>query len=595
MKLVWHIVRKDLVRLRGWLAIWALVLIAKIAVGWTVRAGDSALDWPQMVKSVLTLTWLEGVMTFVLALLLMQEDRVMGPAPWWVTRPVAGGRLLAAKALGAIVALVGLPALITLPWWLACNFGSGDIAWALAELALWQLAIALPAMLVAALTDSLARAALWTLVLAMTVAASMAFWALFVATPPETRDNPNLVFWRALYALVVLGVAIAATIAVLFFTRRIVFSLITLGVGFGLTIMAVLRWPERWVSGSQMTEMNAERAAGVSVTFADASISEPVPPKKPLDREVEVRATAHGVPDGTILVESDFTRHVWRWANGTELEREWWMSAAYRAGDDFALRTALGLREVVLDPETERVLDQEWEKKREATRKLRQQQGLKPLVSRRTWWPPRKLDYVSLSSRVTVPASLAQRMREQPPAYEAKVWLRLLRPEIRWETPLEPGGWLGRGAIRTRIVRVANEHHPLARDANDESRFIDQVRLQVVTTRPATLREDWEAAYFARFERRGFPYESQGDVFCVIDRLRGQLDGLRATVDSVRIGSVQLSRGHCSATAQKISRDGQWVDWQPSWREGATLVGFGWHEEARFVRELTVEDFRLKP
>ena len=208
MKLVLHIVRKDLVRMRAWLAFWALLLIAKIAVGWTARAGDSALDWQQMVKSALTLTWLDGVMTFVLALLLMQEDRVMGPAPWWVTRPVAGGRLLAAKALGAIVALVGLPALITLPWWLACNFGPGDIAWALAEMALWQLAIALPAMLVAALTDSLARAVLWTLALAMTVAASTAFWALFVATPSEMRENPNLVFWRTLYALVVLGVVI---------------------------------------------------------------------------------------------------------------------------------------------------------------------------------------------------------------------------------------------------------------------------------------------------------------------------------------------------------------------------------------------------
>src|ERR1043166_4899007 len=80
------------------------------------------------------------------------------------SRPISRGRLLLAKAVGAFAMVALIPVAVALPWWLWCGFSAGQVVQAASEtLAVLTLVIICGALL-ATLTDSLARAMLWTLV-----------------------------------------------------------------------------------------------------------------------------------------------------------------------------------------------------------------------------------------------------------------------------------------------------------------------------------------------------------------------------------------------------------------------------------------------
>jgi hypothetical protein len=203
-----------------------------------------------------------------------------------------------------------------------------------------------------------------------------------------------------------------------------------------------------------------------------------------------------------------------------------------------------------------------------------------------------KPESIPLWGNAEMPTSLAQRLRTDPPRYESVLWLTLTRPEVWVETPLKAGDWLGSGAHRFRVQRTANVTE-LTRDERNRGRYDDQVKLGMVGTRPATLREDWTWFSFLRNERLAYLYRD--NLFCAINRELGQLDEVRPAFRTVRIGSVTVSVGGASVSVPKVSRDGKWVDWQPAWRDDARLVILGWQKEAVFRRELTVDKFQVKP
>jgi hypothetical protein len=191
-----------------------------------------------------------------------------------------------------------------------------------------------------------------------------------------------------------------------------------------------------------------------------------------------------------------------------------------------------------------------------------------------------------------MPGSLAQRMRTDPPAYEARVWLSLLRPTVWWKQSLQPGGWQGYRGTRLRIT-ASEAKNPLERVYEEDfARRVDRQRLTVVTTEPVTLREDLTELSFVRAER--LAYLRRANTLCVVNRALGSFAEVRVDSRSVRICSVKVSLGGASIGVPKVSRGGQWVDWQPAWREGAELVMFGWQEEARFQRAWKVDRMEVK-
>jgi hypothetical protein len=587
MKLIWHIAQKDLVRLRGWIALRTLVLVATVVAGWLARAGWVA-NWTQLMTLVTTLQWIDLVLVFVITLLLVQEDRVAGAEPFWVTRPMSGGRLLGAKLLAALVAFVGLSTLIMLPWWLACGFGSEDVGWAVAEIVLSQLAIVLPAALVSALTDSFARAMLWTLVLAMAAVSSVALWGFFVAGR-SMYPGTELVAMRTACALGVLALTVSAVVAWQFFTRRTVQSLLMFGGGLMLAMVVIFQWPDAWVPRKHLVEINAGVAAGVALSFESAGATMPTP-GKPVWLTIGLKAT--GVPDDLLLsVQAD--TQVWRWPDGMKLEREGWTTAGYRSGGFAAMRAVLGLPEQVLDAETERYWDDQWLVRREKLAETRRAQGIsEPLPQRRPGSLPAKQEWIPLWGNVVVPMSLAQRLRTEPARYESKLWLQLTRPEVWAESLLQPGGWMNRGAHCFRVTASTREVGFNRGDSN-QGRYEHQLRLALTTTEPATLREDWEWFSYLLHER--LAHQKRDITYCVSNPRLGRLETLRFVFREARVGFVKISSGDTNVVGPTVSRNGKWVEWQPSWRDDTKLVIFGWREESQFSRDMKVGEFRVRP
>ncbi len=73
---------------------------------------------------------------------LVFADPLVERDAFWITRPISGGQLLAAKAAGAFLMIVLFPVLVSLPWWIDCGLGAKGIALAAAHLGAGYLLLA---------------------------------------------------------------------------------------------------------------------------------------------------------------------------------------------------------------------------------------------------------------------------------------------------------------------------------------------------------------------------------------------------------------------------------------------------------------------
>src|ERR1019366_679305 len=129
---------------------------------------------------------------------LMFDDPLVGSTAFWPTRPISGPRLLVAKLLGCLLVFGLLPVLVTLPWWLYCGYGIRQV-WEASVDSFWSQATPLAVgFLIGALTGSVARFLVWTLV--AIAAAGIAFAEivkpasthLFVHGTDITVDSPGV-------------------------------------------------------------------------------------------------------------------------------------------------------------------------------------------------------------------------------------------------------------------------------------------------------------------------------------------------------------------------------------------------------------------
>lgn len=220
MNLTWHILAKDFRRIRlGWIA-WLLVVIAQpllyLAV---IRFGlFPESNWIQKFNGPF---WgpvrylVDPLLAFLVVARLMQEDALMDADAFWLTRPIAGGRLFAAKLLGGFLLFVLPPIIANLPWWIACGLDAGEVARASFTYFEVYGCVALFATTAASLTDGFPRFVVWTL-------GALAFLCLiFTATKMLVRDRAEIerawfdgaglslpivvsLTWTALIALIVL-------------------------------------------------------------------------------------------------------------------------------------------------------------------------------------------------------------------------------------------------------------------------------------------------------------------------------------------------------------------------------------------------------
>ena len=149
MNLVWHIVRKDFRYLRFYVAGWLGLLMAVcllVRLGWGLH-----LYWIPVI----------GVLKIVLLALvvsnLVQEDSPVGSTSFWLSRPVSGWRLLAAKSILLALTLV-IPTLLVEVSFLVLNgVTAHDIFRSIPETLIYSVFAVAILMMLAALTRSLSQ------------------------------------------------------------------------------------------------------------------------------------------------------------------------------------------------------------------------------------------------------------------------------------------------------------------------------------------------------------------------------------------------------------------------------------------------------
>jgi hypothetical protein len=100
MKLLWHIAWKDFRRLRWLIGLFAAVIAVKLGLGAGLLWANDDAWFRFLVECGNWVIGLEVLLGYALVAALIHEDRTIGASAFWMTRPISGGRLLAAKLLG---------------------------------------------------------------------------------------------------------------------------------------------------------------------------------------------------------------------------------------------------------------------------------------------------------------------------------------------------------------------------------------------------------------------------------------------------------------------------------------------------------------
>ena len=253
MKLVWHIVRKDLRHLRLYLAGWlGLVILMRIVIGI-----EPHLRGDFQILLFLVAPLLPMATFFLLALIasrLVQNDSPVGSTGFWLSRPVSGGRLLVSKTLFLVSTLI-LPILVVEALFLLSHGVTGhDLLRSLPQILFWQLlAIAIPVM-PASLTRNLSRLVSIGFLLLVVSVGSLGTILLVLSRyrhvhgifPPLSLQTSSWIAF-CLFFLVVAGVVVGHQ----FMTRRTKISMIFVFLGMFICSFLWSVWTWDFVAAGQ--------------------------------------------------------------------------------------------------------------------------------------------------------------------------------------------------------------------------------------------------------------------------------------------------------------------------------------------------------
>ena len=253
MNLLWHIIRKDLIRFRLILLGWVLLLAGKYLFLAQISGifGHPSLYWLRQFEFptpfYLAVVVLPAVIAYFLVAALVFEDPPAGRDPFWVTRPISGAQLFAAKFLFAFLMFVLGPLLAALPWWLACGFGADEIVRMAGFTGGAYLLIVLLGLAMAGVTNGYPRYFVWTL------AGLAAVWGAHIS--PLIFGMPGKMTPAYYFSLLAACVAVLSVeigwhrFVVRHFSNRLPLAALTLVASVGLfiwppTVLASLFMPD---------------------------------------------------------------------------------------------------------------------------------------------------------------------------------------------------------------------------------------------------------------------------------------------------------------------------------------------------------------
>jgi hypothetical protein len=326
MSQTWHIVRKDVRRLRWVLVLWVGVLAMRVAFSMiTVTSAESAntaFNLRQLFSPIVTI---ELLMTALIVVRLVHEEPLVGFTPFWLTRPYDRGALVRAKVLCVAVVLVGLPLLADLAMMGLLKAGPVALAHGSSAAAVAYVTGTLSLMVAGVLTASFSAYALTvlgvvvgTLMVAALRVGLVSLWRpdYFVYTPPQIPDATPRVVMLAVYA------AAALTVVLYQYRYRRWRTATALAIaGFAATIVVPLLWPWSFARGEDVRP--GPWAATANLVYdpsAGARVTPPVRARRGgFRRQVEAHVTLTGLPQ-PIAVQWVGVRSRLRFPDGASIE-----------------------------------------------------------------------------------------------------------------------------------------------------------------------------------------------------------------------------------------------------------------------------------
>ncbi|MEJ1973157.1 MAG: hypothetical protein WDM96_12060 [Lacunisphaera sp.] len=584
MKFIWHIIRKDILRDRWALLLWALLFVAQTGIGFVMLNKESAdrETIPFVQLAAFVLVFLQFVMGYVLVARLVQADALVGTNMFWLTRPVSAARLLGAKALGALLIFGLSPVLLLLPWWLYCDFGWREIGWTAIETVGWQLLMIVPAFLVASLTDDLGRVLLWTLLLVI----ALVSWIVLLQTSftailgrdlsPGASGRVYTKLWLSALTFVVGGAVIAAH---QYLTRRFVRSVVLAAAGLGLVALIGQVCPWNWAPAigqlNQPEIPSAPPEVEEKITFEVLPAqdmtgfeAEAKPGLAARDTSLNLRMKVQGLPED-LQLGLDELEQTWTWPSGVRIARE----GNYYDGYDLGyakLRRQFSLPSPAADQET-----MQWEKSHRE--KLNARLKARSLLYRQR--RPTVLNEGRLLQGYTsLPNSFVEKMRREPPAYAARFQGTLYRLDVMAELPLVVGA---RASYRAETFRVQdmNAGKPL-----------------VLVTHSTVSRL---GLWYSLESGDGRNYWQNFDQAVALNRVTGDIGWVGENQSGSRflvVGGVLLNWNLIQIGSRMVMRGGQNVGLaglDPQWVEHTKLVFLFPTKVGRLTREVKAENYAV--
>jgi hypothetical protein len=162
MKLTWHIVQKDLRRYWPGLLSLSGIIVLKLGIlagAWHLPL-EATRDW-QLDRYEGLLLGAQLLLTFLLAVIVVQEDPIPDSAAFWRTLPISPARLLAAKLAGLLLIGVVPAVLILLAGWVGFGLPLAQLGRPLLAMAQVQTEICLVALAFGSLTKNTAHLVYW--------------------------------------------------------------------------------------------------------------------------------------------------------------------------------------------------------------------------------------------------------------------------------------------------------------------------------------------------------------------------------------------------------------------------------------------------
>lgn len=534
MNLTWHIVKKDLRALRWPLGLWILLIIAKLGVGVVLlnANGTEGVDWFNKLDGLAKVLAAFEFVSFVLTAAIIQQDLLVGTTAFWMTRPISGGRLLRAKLVCLGLVFIVAPVLVTLPWWLGCNYGAGEIAWAVAETVAAQAIAVLLGLLWSVVTDGFARFLMWTLVTLFATPMLTAIIAYY-ASRHGGPFQPELVATRFLLVLLLSTGGIFVVVAHQFLTRNIGRSIAIIAGTVGLIVLTGAFWPWSWnlesrfysylIRQAQGEWPAAAEPPGLAFKLQSAEFTgRKDRPDRPASLIAGYQVEGLSGKQGLMPVQSEYTL---RWPDGTSATgRSWGRSGLADMMSAQALSGGMDAGEAASRTET-----------------------------------------VTFTS--AMPASTMAKVRSQASSHALSARFRLMRFESATRVPLEAGTWSGQDSQRERLAHAEKEG--------------PQLLVTFIRHLPSLWVDNAGGGQLA----------APGDFsqYFLVNRARGAVDrGTTTDYRLTRIASVGISWRTMSFLAVPRPPKGSMLDAINALNE-AELIKVTFAEQARFSHELKLD------